>query len=150
MNATIQLTQINSEDTAAVIGSRDALISLLHRAFNEVPMFKSICTEALLTFDTEAAGKMSHNEYSFEAEKTIKATFKVFDQFEIPSEYPYFAVNFQGFGIAFRQEPVRTDFGWLSNSGTDIGLVDTDEGYIVGYDFDEEGWAESLLYRNPK
>jgi hypothetical protein len=113
-------------------------------------MFKSICTEALLTFDTEAAVQISHKDYSFEAEKTIKATFNVFNQFDIPSEYPYFAVNFQGFGIAFRQEPTRTEFGWLSNSGTDIGLSDTEEGYIVSHDFDEHEWATSLLYRDPE
>jgi len=53
MNATIQLTQINCEDGATIIGNYETLIVLLHRAFREAPGFHRICTEALLTFDTE-------------------------------------------------------------------------------------------------
>lgn len=29
---------------------------MLHRAFRQFPAFRRICTEALLTFDTEAGG----------------------------------------------------------------------------------------------
>jgi len=63
MNASvINLNQIGSEYGATIIGDNELLISLLHRTFLEAPEFKDVCTEALLTFDTEAGGQTMNLE----------------------------------------------------------------------------------------
>lgn len=61
-NATIQLTQIGLDDGACILGDDESLTVLLHRAFRDVPEFKRICTEALLTFDTENGGQTMNLE----------------------------------------------------------------------------------------
>lgn len=58
----INLNQIGSEYGATIIGDNELLIALLHRTFLEAPEFKEVCTEALLTFDTEDGGKTMNLE----------------------------------------------------------------------------------------
>lgn len=55
----IHIQQDDDEITGSFMirGSREELIPLLHRIFRFSQEFKETCTEALLTFDTEAGGK---------------------------------------------------------------------------------------------
>ena len=46
----------------SMIADKDLLMKLFHRAFRENPEFKDACTEALLTFDTEAGGETMNLE----------------------------------------------------------------------------------------
>lgn len=144
MNATIQLTHIGTDNTATVLGNRNELITLLHQAFLEVPTFKSVCTEALLTFDTEAAASMP----SLFEEQPYEAVLEVFEIFEIPEKYQYFAINSLGMGIAFKGRPILTRNGWVTINGEDIEYGNSSESWqIIGENFNSEGWETRLFKR---
>jgi len=58
----IRLTNIFGLYVRFTSGSKKNQIALLHKTFRSDPEFKELCTEALLTFDTEAGGQTMNLE----------------------------------------------------------------------------------------